>query len=537
MKSKRIAHLSIHDEAFKTSYIEGRFVIDCLEIKITQNTIENPKVYQSTGYIHVSPENGAEIRIIHLHQDGEKPDPLFHYKQMMEVQSGAMFPEHHYFKLEARDTNGRIWKHPSATVQLSPGDKATVINIQCDYLHCETSSAKQECWSNLVILEDLHLPMNLLNNTLVMRRGAKSKEILKTGSHGTISNLEFVYDSREGRTDSPRFSEIFFKAQGEKNAPSDFVARLLEALRFGTATMFWPVMQETCHGGKIVLELSKHRPSPHGGMIAPPINRKASGEAFYKLVTCYYDYACANADSDASDSAASLSKKLAGLYTIKDVWIDSIALLVSVALEATLNESAFKSICNPSAESIKQIDAILSSINNKGEIEESLIRRATGALSNLKSVRAADKLHYLESHDAINEKEITAWKGLRNAAAHGSLNIKPDKLQKIIDQIYLTMSAIYKLVFIQIGYTGEYTDYSKHGWPIEFFKGIHSQNDAKNTELLPDHFSPDFSNLESQQKSTGNLFSALEENPIPHHEQLQPEPKIPLQETPEKFTK
>ena len=270
--------------------------------------------------------------------------------------------------------------------------------------------------------------------------------------------------------------EIFAKVEGEEGAPTGFEGRLLEALRFGTATMFWPVMQETCHDGKIVLELSRHRSSPRGGMIAPPVGRDASGEDFYRLLSCYYVYSCATTDSDAVDPAAPLSKKLAGLYTIKDVWIDSVALLVSVALEATLGESDFKTIGQPDPAFLKQVDAILASVKNTEGVEEDLTKRAIGALGGLKSSRAIDKLYFLRSIGAISQTEASSWKSLRDRAAHGSLRIKPKELQKLIDQIYSTVSAIYKIAFIQIGYKGGHTVYSKHGWPMEVFDGLHYKN-------------------------------------------------------------
>jgi hypothetical protein len=55
-------------------------------------------------------------------------------------------------------------------------------------------------------------------------------------------------------------------------------------------------------------------------------------------------------------------------------------------------------------------------------------------------------------------------------AAHGSLHIDPKMLQKLLDVVYGSMTLIYKLVFLRIGYDGQYSDYSKHGWHFKSFK-------------------------------------------------------------------
>lgn len=43
--------VSLDDDGFKITFLEGKLSIDCLEIKLTQKGSTEPKVYTSPGFI------------------------------------------------------------------------------------------------------------------------------------------------------------------------------------------------------------------------------------------------------------------------------------------------------------------------------------------------------------------------------------------------------------------------------------------------------------------------------------------------------
>lgn len=92
-----IQTVSLTDEAFKQGFVEGKFVIDCVEIKLTQNAQSNPVVYSTSGYLHVSPSDGIEGRFISL----QLVDTVEQLMKSMEIRSGEIFPESQFFTLEA----------------------------------------------------------------------------------------------------------------------------------------------------------------------------------------------------------------------------------------------------------------------------------------------------------------------------------------------------------------------------------------------------------------------------------------------------
>lgn len=466
MEHMPIHALTLADEEFKSAFVEGKFVLDCLAITLTQNGAEIPATYSSPGYFFIGPENGAESRLVCLRANDEPIDPFASLKRSLELSSGRIIPDSHYFKVEARDVHGNVWTNPAASVQIEEREYSFTLTVACDYLRCELAGASKGAWTDIVLLEELEFPMNLLNQTQRLVRGKSSPLTFEFGSGGEAAGLTVIYDARKGKSGAAKFSELYAEPKDPAvEPPMNFDQRLLESVRFVTATMFWPVMIETVKDGIRTLELSKARVAPRGEMIHPPLIPRGYDQDFYNLLGSYYRYACANA---AGDDIAPLSAKLGGLYSLKNVWVDTVALLVSVAVEAMLGEHVFKPIGKAEQKVIDQVDKIFDAIRAAAADEE-LRDRAISSMASMKSSRAVDKLYKLVEAGVLDEGDPKKWKDLRNPTAHGSLHIDPAKLQELLDNVYGSITLIYKLVFMQIGYVGKYTDFSRHGWrPRDF---------------------------------------------------------------------
>lgn len=157
--------------------------------------------------------------------------------------------------------------------------------------------------------------------------------------------------------------------------------------------------------------------------------------------------------------------ELGGLFTLKGVWLETIALLLCVATEGILDDPLFKALGKPNASVLGLIKELFDWVR-KAPVESSLRERALSAMGSMKSNRAVDKMYALAKIGAIDEKDIVSWKFLRNPSAHGSFEVDADKLQELLDHIYRLITLIYKLVFLKIGYTGKYSDYSRRGWAL-----------------------------------------------------------------------
>ncbi len=459
-----VASPSLSDQAMKDNFVEGRLVIDCLEIKLTRNGPGEPSSLACAGFLHVSPENGIEARLVIARGAHQPYDVFDSMREQIELRSGQLFPPSRYFTLEAKDVTGNVWTNPSASVDIDHRPDAFIVTVSCAWVRSEAPVEGSASATHMVFIDELRFPENVVHSRKVLERGKKAFKLSSKASAGYAAGMLVTYDPRADRP-GPKFGELFAANEAETPLSENFDDRLVEAVRFCTATVAEPVMRETVHKGTKVLEFSQHRPA-NKGMLAPPLNPRGNDADFYKLLEHYFLYACANA---AGRDYAPLSAKVGGLFALKGVNLDTVALLVSVAVESVLGEDSFDQLGKSPAGVLELIKAMLAHIRAAAKMEPNFIKRVADVVGGMKSIRAKDKLHALVVASAIDEKDRKAWNDTRNKAAHGSFEVDPAKLQELIDVVYRLSALVYKLVFLQIGYKGKFTDYGVHDWPLRDF--------------------------------------------------------------------
>lgn len=454
-----INKVSLADDEFKTAFLEGTLAIDCLEIKLIQKGVTEPREFSSTGFLLVSAANGAEARLV-IKRDPEAPfDHFANMAAELSVRSGELFPNSFFYRLEATDIAGNVWTNPSVRLTTDHQLTAEVVTFTCDHINVELTGGTSE-FAHFVFAEDLKFPKNKMFESREFIRGRERVSIRRTHSEGEVSRMQVFYHKCSADKDRRAF-EMVANMTTDTPQPEGFEERLLEAIRFCSATMVSPVMTEVSKDGKRVITLAKAKPL-NNGLISPPLSDESAAADFYRLMGCYYDYACQNAKVH---GGAPLSAKLGGLFTLKGVWLDTVALLLCVATESILDDPLFKSLEKPSGNFLSLLKELFDWIK-KAPVEEKLRERALSAMGSMKSNRAVDKMFALVAAGAINKDDIDSWKSLRNPAAHGSFVIEEDELQKILDHVHRLITLIYKLVFLKISYTGKYSDYAQRGWSV-----------------------------------------------------------------------
>lgn len=179
------------------------------------------------------------------------------------------------------------------------------------------------------------------------------------------------------------------------------------------------------------------------------------------MIERFYQYATSEAKDD---DAAPLSKKIGGLFTLKGVWLETIALLLGVSVESLLNEPIYKSLGAPDEVNKDRIQSLIEYVK-KAPHDTGLTERVGQIMGGMKSSSASDRLHVLASVGVISKEDIKAWKSIRHAAAHGGLEVDPSELQSLLERVYRLVAMVYKLAFFRIGYEGAYIDFSIRGWP------------------------------------------------------------------------
>lgn len=455
-----INKIGLDDDGFKIAFLEGKLSIDCPEIKLIQKGATEPKVYTSPGFILINPENGAEARLVCKRDPGTPYNPFANIMQASSVNSGELFPDSHYYRLEATDVAGNIWTNPAVMLKVDHLINAEILTFTCDYIEAGIVTQSDMEFAHFVFSEDLDFPLNIQTTSKELVRGKERITIKPTLSSGMVSGMQTHYYKSTADKGGQAF-ELISLAIVDQPAPEGFDERLLESIRFCSATMASPVMSEVSRAGQRLIRLAKAKPL-NNGLVSPPLLGRETSQDFYQLMGCYYDYACKNVNGH---DGAPLSAKLGGLFTLKGVWLETIALLLCVTSEGILDDPLFKALGKPNASVLVLIKELFDWVR-KAPVESSLRERALSAMGSMKSNRAVDKMYALARIGAIDERDIVSWKVLRNPSAHGSFEVDADKLQELLDHIHRLITLIYKLVFLKIGYTGKYSDYSRRGWGL-----------------------------------------------------------------------
>lgn len=459
-----VAGMSLSDQALKDAFVKGRLAIDCLEIKLTRNGAGEPSVLSCPGSMSVTPSNGIEARLVLARGAHQPYDFLANINKHADLRSGQLLSPSRYFKLEAKDVTGHLWTNPSANVDIEHLPEAFIVKITCGWVRCKTLVEGNTSSTHMVFMEELIFPDNVIHSKKVLERGKTALKFSAKASAGEAAGMLITFDPR---ADSPgvQFGEFYAMNQSASSLPDYFDDRLVEAIRFCTAAVVEPVMRETVHKGKKTFEFAQHRP-PNEGMLQPPLQPRGNDLDFYKLLGCYFQYACANASGR---DYAPLSAKVGSLFALKGVNLEIVALLVAVAVESVLGEQPFKEIGKPTESTLSLFKQMIAHINTASGFGADFLKRITDVVGGMKSSRAKDKLHALVSASVIDEEDCAAWSKTRNKTAHGSFEIDPAELQELLDVVYRLSALVYKLVFLRIGYRGKFTDYSTHDWPLRDF--------------------------------------------------------------------
>lgn len=459
--------LTVDNDDFKNAYVSSQLLIDCVEITLTQNDSETPRVYVARGCIQASPEHGVEARLICPRDPIDPYDPMATLIRASGYTPGVLLPGSHYYRLSGRDLAGNVWTHPSVALKVDEGPEVVVLSFSCDRIQTESIVNDTRPYAYFVFLDELEFPENTIRTTKVESGG--EIESLSTRievSTGSVAGMNISYEKRKNAP-GERYSEFVALIPEGTTVAASFQDRMLEAIRFSTATMATPVMIETVSQGVKTIELAKSRPLNNSGMVHAPVStsRPDSARDFYKLFECYFLYACANANGK---EFAPLSSKLGGIFTLKGVWLDTIALLLGVAVEGILKEDKFKDIAKQEATLLGDIKKLIEHINI-APIGADLVTRVVGAVQGMSTASASDKLHALVQSGALEDEDRKAWKRIRNKSAHGSFEVTPKQMQSVLDDVFRLTTLIYKLVFLLIGYSGSYSNRAPRGWRDDQF--------------------------------------------------------------------
>lgn len=148
--------------------------------------------------------------------------------------------------------------------------------------------------------------------------------------------------------------------------------------------------------------------------------------------------------------------------------IENSSLVLSVAIEGVL-KALFHSRYDTDAEFGLLLQAGMPAIEKLAahpRVRVLLLK----SLENAALPKPKDTMQRLKEQGVLTQEHIKAWKDLRHAGAHGAL-LEDDKgkFQRQLDRYFCCLDLFYRMVFVAVGYRGQYVDRSKPGWPKSTF--------------------------------------------------------------------
>ncbi|OYU41910.1 MAG: hypothetical protein CFE44_27055, partial [Burkholderiales bacterium PBB4] len=138
---------------------------------LTQKGTDKPRVYSAPGCLLLSPQNGAEGRLVVRRGEENPYAPLQRLIESSKIAAGELIPETFYYRLEAKDVTGNVWTCDSLSIKVDSRQNAEIITFQCAYIETEIPGETKSDFVNFVFTDDLKLPRNRARSSSSLVRG------------------------------------------------------------------------------------------------------------------------------------------------------------------------------------------------------------------------------------------------------------------------------------------------------------------------------------------------------------------------------
>ena len=246
------------------------------------------------------------------------------------------------------------------------------------------------------------------------------------------------------------------------------ITRFTEALQFVLMrTLHWSVIelfQQQTQETIVRASLENERKSSR---IQPPISFRSHDNA-HSIWTLFGKY-LEHVISYPEKTWHPLFSLIHSVIESGNASLEAEALTLSVSTEGLLKRE-FPDLAVPDEEFKKQVDDARNLVE-KSKVSDSIKERTSGFFGSMLSPRAKDRLFVLKERELIDKELIKSWNDLRNSSAHADSPESVD-LQTYLNRCNSVLVLFYHLVFLAIGYTGGYTDYSSYHYPMKSFNQI-----------------------------------------------------------------
>jgi hypothetical protein len=441
------------------SYMERSFILECPRMVLRKES--GHRVYQGPGSIYQTPEGQLEFKLY-----ASAPPDIEALARLLGPDSnkaGELIPHSDYFRLEATALNGDVWRGKSILPDFSHGiSLGSVVTGQLyQVVRTVTDSTVTESKSGLSLrfAEDFDFPGNARKITKTFIGDAEAS----ISGHWKDARFEAAGFTFHLEKDG---GSVLLSARSKGDSlPPNFYLRICEALEF---TLFdpvrWVIRTEWKNGQTSTM--LRPFPMPYTRKSnRPPVGfvSRRTEEHVWRLFGKYLEHIALDACDDEHSLAKSVHFAVLGDMGPLDVGL----LALSVATEGAL-KTGFPNLAVPDDALREQIEAAEILISNS-TLNASFKPRILGSLRAMQFPRAKDRLLALQKAGVARQELVKAWEATRNPAVHAD-PLDHSGIEELYRNYQSALTLFNELIFLVVGYSGQYTDYSVAGWPLREFE-------------------------------------------------------------------
>jgi len=429
-----------------SSIISGTFEIDLIEIELRKgDTCITGKgvIYQKNEELHLKLFNDNPI-------DEECKIEEF-VNSVNQPNKTKILREDDYYILLGKDQEGNTYKSKAVVFYVAT-------EIISGKLYSDLIKEKTDEWKSVTntleiyINDNNSIPLNDRKNTRALF--SKSEiQYSETSEDAWFFNVPEKYKIQVQRNN--RYQKILVRT--ECKVSEDEINKLLDSLRFVFGRYFDWFYINYNFGSKEKFHL--RRSSNVNTIFVPPlkINNNYNVENYEKLFNCYYNYL-----SKSDEAAKNLNFHVRKTNIAGYSYLGAFELVLATSMEGLLKifkteTNTTKSKDDKTASDIRKVKKFL--VEAFGKEENQVKNRVDGLLDNMQAISPAGILNQLIASEIIDKKYKfkDLYKKFRNSLAHADLP-NSDTIKRLSD-LNKILALFYHLVFLQIGYNGQFTNY------------------------------------------------------------------------------
>jgi hypothetical protein len=278
--------------------------------------------------------------------------------------------------------------------------------------------------ASLYFFNDLRVPFNKFVNTESTANGQNmSSQMRPALAQFTAGGLDIQVNKVEGA----RGSTIVRASCAHGALHAGIETRIEETLRYVTMSpVRWAIVDKRVGTTRKAMVIPRRELQP--SFFSEPVDHDSTvlGVEFWRLFAAYLEHVLKHDDPE---SYHALSAQIFHLTAGETKQLDLLGLITCVAAEGVLQD-AYVALAPPSIEFQQRIKSVTKLLRRIQCVDEVLRRRLGGTISQMIHSRPGDKLNVLEEAGVVTKEMVGAWRTLRNATAHASLDFDPAALPK-----------------------------------------------------------------------------------------------------------